>query len=314
MKFSAYILFLSFLPVSAGFAAESTDDEILALRGKGVVTQESFSARADKIPADIRRTTLRDGNRLKDVLNTLLLRAQLAADAREAGFDQEDIIKERMRLAAEAELGSAWLEHYVATQPPADYEALARENYQLNKDKMLSSPKIDVSHILISTEERSVEESKEIADSIAGKLKENPELFDQFVIDYSEDPSASANKGKFTGVKKGDMVKTFETVAFAMKKGEISGPVETTYGFHIIRLDAHIPPTRMEFDEVKERLIESERKRHEERVQTDYLNGLTALEVKMTKEALEEMVRRQFGEDYEEFGETGPVPKQEDKN
>jgi len=178
---------------------------------------------------------------------------------------------------------------------------------------MLSSPKIDVSHILISSDERPVAESKELAESIAGKLKENPELFEQLVMEYSEDPSASANKGKFTGVKKGDMVKPFETVAFAMKEGEISDTVETTYGFHIIRLDAHIPPTKMKFEEVKTQLIESERKRHEARIQNDYLNGLTSLEVKMTKEALEEMVRRQFGEDYKEFGETGPVPKQEDK-
>jgi parvulin-like peptidyl-prolyl isomerase len=313
MKFSAYLVFLSFLPFSTGFAAESTDDDILAERGKGIVTQQSFTARANKIPESDRLSTLRDGNRLKDVINTLLLRAQLAADAREAGYSNEEIVKERMRLAAEAELGSAWLEHYVATQPAADYEALARENYQLNKDRMLSSPKIDVSHILISTGERSVEESQELAESIAAKLKQDPELFDQLVMEYSEDPSVSANKGKFTGVKKGDMVKQFETVAFAMTEGEISTPVETMYGFHIIRLDAHIPPTKMEFDEVKAQLIKSERKRHEARIQNDYLNGLTSLDVKMTKEALEEMVRRQFGEDYKEFDETGSEAQQEDK-
>ena len=138
-------------------------------------------------------------------------------------------------------------------------------------------------------------------------------MFDQLVIEYSEDPSASANKGKFTGVKKGDMVKPFETVAFSMTEGEIAAPVETRYGFHIIRLDAQIPPTKMEFDEVKTQLIESERKRHQARLQNDYLNGLTSLDVKMTTEALEEMVRRQFGEDYREFGETGPDPEQEDK-
>ena len=144
MKYSAYIFLLFFLPVATGVASESTDEDILAERGKGIVTQKSFSARADKIPANIRKSTLRDGNRLKEVINTLLLRAQLAADAREAGFDKLDLIEERMRLAAEAELGSAWLEHYVEIQPPADYEALAREQYQLNKDKMLSTPKIDV--------------------------------------------------------------------------------------------------------------------------------------------------------------------------
>ena len=60
---------------------------MLATRGKGVVTQDEFAARADRIPADARVATLRNQNRLQDVINNLLLRAQLAADAKDAGFD-----------------------------------------------------------------------------------------------------------------------------------------------------------------------------------------------------------------------------------
>ena len=86
------------------------------------------------------------------------------------------------------------------------------------------------------------------------------------VITYSEDPSANSNKGKFTNVKRGDMVRTFEAKAFEMEEGEISGPVRTQYGYHIIRLDAKIAPEQLGFDEVKWRLIELERKKHEDRI------------------------------------------------
>lgn len=94
------------------------------------------------------------------------------------------------------------------------------------------------------------------------------------------------------------MVKPFEEVAFALSEGEISAPVETRYGFHIIRLDAHIPAKKMKFDEVKAQLIKTERERHEARIRRDYISGLASLDTVVTKEALEEMVRRQFGEDY----------------
>ena len=97
------------------------ENEILASRGKGVVTQTDFSARAEKIPEDIRRQTLRDSGRLRDVVNTMLLYSQLAADAREAGFEKDPMVTERMRLAAEAELAAAWTDKYVAMQPDADY-------------------------------------------------------------------------------------------------------------------------------------------------------------------------------------------------
>jgi len=293
-----FLLFFSILYISTAAAVETTDEDILAQRGKGVVTQKSFSARADKIPAAMRRATLRDGNRFREVLNNLLLQTQLAQEAREAGYDKEEMVKERMRLAAEAELGDAWLQHYIVTQPAADYEALARENYQLNQGNMLSSPKLDVSQILISTKERSVAEAKELADTIYQTLKADPASFDSLVLKYSEDQSVSSNQGKFTGVKKGDMVKPFEEVAFALSEGEISAPLETRYGFHIIRLDAHIPAKKMKFDEVKAQLIKTERERHEARIRRDYVSGLASLDTVITKEALEEMVRRQFGEDY----------------
>ena len=274
--------------------------DILAKRGNGVVTQAEFAARADKIPAKHRLTTLRDRKRVRDLIGTTLLRSQMASDAREAGFDKEQILIDRMQLAAEAELADAWVQHYVEMQPAADYEALAREYYAVYQEQIMTSEMVNVSHILISYAKHSDEEAKALADSVSEQLKVNPELFDELVLTYSEDPSAGSNKGKFTNVKKGDMVKPFEETSFALEQGEISVPVKTQYGYHIIRLDARIAPEQLTFDEVKSRLIEKERIKHEERVKQDYIQSLTSSEVKMTQEALEKMVRSQFGEDYVE--------------
>ena len=94
------------------------------------------------------------------------------------------------------------------------------------------------------------------------------------------------------------MVKPFESAAFALAEGAISEPVRTEYGYHIIRLDAKIAPEHIGFDEVKARLVDRERKKHEERLQQDYLGRLSSLEVEMTQEALEKMVKSHFGEDY----------------
>ncbi len=299
MKIFPKILLIA--PLLVGFSCEAADDsgndlDILAQRGNGVVTQEMFTARADKIPADIREPTLRNGNRLRDVINDMLLHAQLAADAREAGFDKGKIVVDRMQLAADNELAEAWLEHYIDMQPEANYEQLAREEFLLNQDKAFSPPKIDVSHILISTKERSDADAQALAEEIYQQLLTDPDLFDEKVTEYSEDPSASSNHGSFKGVKKGDMVKPFEVTAFALQPGEISAPVKTEYGYHIIRLDAYIPPQKLEFEDVKTQLIEKERKKHKDRVRRDYLEALTSLDVHMSEEQLGEMVSRQFGE------------------
>jgi parvulin-like peptidyl-prolyl isomerase len=205
-----------------------------------------------------------------------------------------------MQLAAQAELAEAWVQHYVELQPEGDYEQLAREYYQLHQEKLISSPEIDVSHILISTKERSQEDASELAESISRQLKQDPALFDELVMEYSEDPSASSNKGKFSKVKEGDMVKPFEEAAFALKQDEISAPVRTEYGYHIIRLDAHFAAKKTSFAEIKQRLMEREREQHQDRIRRDYLDSLTAIDVDMTEDALAEMVKRQFGEDNTE--------------
>jgi len=306
---SICLLLLGFSSVLSTSAFSQSDDEVLAKRGKGIVTQATFTARANKIPENIRRSTLRDGNRLNDVITNLLLRAQLAADAREAGFDNEDVVKKRMRLAAEAELGEAWLTHYVELQPAADYEALAREYYQLNQASMLSPQKIDVSHILISAKDHPEEEALEIANKVSQEVKENPASFDDLVSKYSEDPSVSSNHGKFVAIGKGEMIKQFEDVAFALAEGEISEPVRTKYGYHIIRLDAHLPRTKRTFEEVKMQLMQSERKRHESRIRNNYLSGLTSLSVEMSEEALKEMVRRQYGDEAVGQPDEGAQPE-----
>lgn len=300
MKLFSTIIVASNLLITALSADTSgieIDSEILAQRGKGVVTQSDFAARTDKIPVSARMATLQSGDRVQDLLATMLLHSQLVADARESGFAQEQVIMDRMRLAAEAELAAAWVRHYVEIQPPGDYELLASEYYELNKASMSSPPKIDVSHILISTENRSDTDAKTLAESLYEKLGDDPLIFNELVMEYSDDPSASSNKGMFKNVKKGDMVESFEESAFALQVGEISEPVETNYGYHIIRLDAKIEPQVKSFDDVKVKLINSEKKAHGDRIKRNYLNGLTSLDVSMTQEALEEMVRRLVGEE-----------------
>lgn len=99
---------------------------------------------------------------------------------------------------------------------------------------------IRASHILISHSgaprtgaERSQDEAKVLAEEIQGKL-ESGESFEELAKAYSDCPS-SQKGGDLGFFPKGQMVKPFEDAAFGLEVGDVSGIVETQFGYHIIK-------------------------------------------------------------------------------
>jgi parvulin-like peptidyl-prolyl isomerase len=100
---------------------------------------------------------------------------------------------------------------------------------------------INISHILIGyygdhkTNERSYEEAKILAEDV--RAKTDSESFYEMVEQYSDDASKLNNKGNLGWGSTGRWLGPFEEVAFSLKPGEISNPVKTIYGFHIIKMN-----------------------------------------------------------------------------
>lgn len=294
-------------------AADQQESSILATRGKGVVSQDLFDARMKKVPEKDHRSFLVDSDRFKTVLTTMLLHSQLAADAEEAGFQHQADIAIRLKLASDNLLANLWLENYVETNSVADYELLAKEYYALHKKEIKKEGTVDVTHLLINARQGDVSDQRRIAEDLLRQVQENPEKFDALVLEWSEDPSAESNQGRFTGVKRGDMDESFEEAAFGLEQsGDFSALVQSTYGFHIIRLDASVPDRQLSFDEARKSIIAQQQARDKERVHNNYLSELAALEVVIPENAVTDMLVRYFGEAIlEEIEKANSVPESE---
>jgi peptidyl-prolyl cis-trans isomerase D len=94
--------------------------------------------------------------------------------------------------------------------------------------------------------------AKARAEDIAAQAKKNPAQFGELAKKLSQDPG-SAQQGGDLGffARDGSMVKPFEDAVFSMKEGEIAGPVQTDFGWHVIKLTAIHPGKLQSFDEVK---------------------------------------------------------------
>ena len=98
------------------------------------------------------------------------------------------------------------------------------------------------SHILIAVDAKASAEDKQKAkakvEDILKQLKAKPASFADLAKAYSQDPGSANKGGELDPFKRGDMVKPFSAAAYEMKVGDIRGPVETEYGYHIIKLTA----------------------------------------------------------------------------
>lgn len=130
---------------------------------------------------------------------------------------------------------------------------------------------VRASHILLKVDEGAKPEAwdkaKADAEAILKELKGGAD-FAKLAKEKSGCPS-KAEGGSLGSFGKGQMVPEFETAAFALKEGELSQPVRTQFGYHIIRRDAAKQGRQLSFDEVKERLTAMlKQKKQAEKIQS----------------------------------------------
>ena len=105
---------------------------------------------------------------------------------------------------------------------------------QENKAFFLLQEQVHASHILISTPGRSEEEALALIQSLQENVTQSN--FADYAEKYSEDPGSRQQGGDLGWFKKGQMVPEFEQAAFALQPGQISEPVKTQFGYHLIYL------------------------------------------------------------------------------
>lgn len=265
-----------------------------------MLTQGEIDAAFSRIPEQHRLAFIRSGERVDHLIRSLLQNKILAAEARKEGYDENVLVRERLALAAEKELADAWLDQVMAEAPAADYEALAYEHYLANPDQYRTPERVDVTHLLISSENKSEEKALEQIEALRAELDADPARFDDLVMEYSEDPSKSSNRGRFPFMMRGEMVAPFEEAAFALQQpGEITQPVRTDYGYHLIRLNRRIPSGVRPYETIKEEAVAKAKERHVTQYRSNYMRRVLSEPIELPEGAVQAMARRYFGENLE---------------
>lgn len=125
-----------------------------------------------------------------------------------------------------------------AIDAPRPSEAELQAYYEQNKARFGEPDQRRASHILVkaegSAEARAAARAR--ADALLAKVKADPSAFGEVARTESADPGSASQGGDLGWFGREMMVTPFSDAAFAMKEGEIGGPIETEFGYHVIRL------------------------------------------------------------------------------
>jgi len=162
----------------------------------------------------------------------------------------------------------------VSDQAVADY-------YAANAAQFGQPEQRSASHILIAVDKdadaSSRAKAKTKATELAKILQKTPERFAELARTESQDPGSAAQDGRLGSFGRGMMVKPFEEAVFSMKPNEIRGPVESDFGYHIIRLDDIQAAQTAPLSEVRAGVVDALRKQQAQKVFADLADNFSNL-------------------------------------
>lgn len=174
----------------------------------------------------------------KKLLDELVMHELMYSDAIERSLDKDEEFLAVMENMKKSMLQQYSLRKMFNNITVSDEEI--NNYYELHKNEFITDEMVSASHVLVDTEEKANEVLEDITDGLS---------FEDAATQYSSCPSKQAG-GALGQFGRGQMVQEFEDAAFSMQVGEISAPVKTQFGYHIIKVTEHIPERHATLEEV----------------------------------------------------------------
>mgnify|MGYP003610618405 CR=1 FL=1 len=237
-----------------GVSALAAEPGVLIQGSKFSITTVDIQADALRMPQEMRSIVLAKPQTLTQMASNLYARRSMAQQAEAEALDKDPTIAAALQIARDKVLSDAFMEKMdKANEPkPEAAEAMARAAYKAKPERFKSEEQVRARHILVAGTDA---ESKAKAEKILADIKAGGD-FASLAKEHSADKSNADKGGDLGFFTRGKMVPEFETAAFTLAKaGDVSGVVETKFGFHIIQLQEKKSAGVRPYDEVRADLV-----------------------------------------------------------
>jgi hypothetical protein len=206
----------------------------------------------------VKEGTVGSRTRNLQALSDLYTMAVIESDAGGQSLMTEDERRWLASYAVRFELVSRYVQREVDRRlVETDWDTEALEQYLSEPDAYVLPERVSVRALLVSTENRSATDAMAEMERLRAVAMMPDEDFGQLVTDNTDDENARENGGLMENLVRGRTVAPFESAAFALREpGEISAPVTTDFGVHLIQLVEYQSPRKISFEDTKAQIIE----------------------------------------------------------
>jgi len=263
------------LLLTSSLSMAANDNKILVTVGSESLNQGQFNMMVDNMPPQLQMMLKSQPELRTNMLGKWAEFSILAQEASASGIGDDAEVQQKIQELSNRIL----VEEYIKKNTgQAEVNAeMVKAYYNDNAEQFSRSEEVQAQHILITVgKEAGAEDqakAKKTILSIQQQLKDGKD-FAALAKEFSDDPGSGANGGDLGFFSRGKMVPEFEDAAFSTKKGEVSEPVQTQFGWHLIKVNDRKEAGTISLAEVQDQIEQNLRQQQQQQEVVEILAKL----------------------------------------
>jgi len=261
------------------FCSPAVADELVGKMGDVELRSAELMVILEAQPADNKRQLASDPGALERLVRSELMRKAVLNEAKQKGWDKRAELQPLIERAHDQVIVSTFVGNVAKPAEGYPSEEEIKQFYEANKAQLLAPAQYQVAQIFLpaaeGTDKSKAEEAKKKIGELSARLGKSGADFAKLAKENSAHKESAEKGGELGWVSEEQMVPEIRRAITGMNKGEVSAPIKSTAGWHLIKLLDKKPPGTRSLAEVRPNLIVAMRNRKAQDLERAYIEALS---------------------------------------
>jgi parvulin-like peptidyl-prolyl isomerase len=236
--------------LSSRFVGDELDRELVRMRASlltDMIREMILMQRAEILGLELEKVYTQALNQLKEQQG-IKTNEELEQVLKKEGISKEELRESLLRFNVPDIMVNLEVRDKIVIT-----DSEVADHFAKNKETFRTPEQFSIREIVLLKEERTPEDLTKLGEQVMEELRSGTS-FNELVVKYSQAPSRF-EEGKMGPFKRGELAAELESAALALKEGEVSQPIPTRAGLHIIKLDSHAMPKEPDLESARAEIV-----------------------------------------------------------